>query len=127
MSFDVNRVQLEGNVTFKKELKQLQGGAALTFGVATSQTYNEKEYTDFHTIKVYEKQAEYLNQLIDKGNKMMVEGPLKTNVYEVDGQKRTESYVKGTRVNKIAFGEKKKPAPAPHAGPQDVSIDDVPF
>jgi len=127
MSFDVNRVQLEGNITFKKELKQLQNGSAFTFGMATSQTYNEKDYTDFHTIKVYGKQAEYLYPMLDTGNRVMVEGPLKTNAYEVDGQKRTETYIKGTRVNKIAFGEKKKPAPAPHAGPQDVSIDDVPF
>lgn len=91
----MNSVQLLGNLARDPEVRYTQSGRAVaTFTVAASNTYidsatNEtKEQTAFINCVAWGKQGEAVGNY-RKGNRLFVEGRIKTRSYEnSDGQKK---------------------------------------
>lgn len=76
-----NNIQLIGRLGSKPELKDVNGTPLATVSIATSNTYTNKqrekvENTDWHTLKVWGKQAEIFTQYTDKGHKVAIQGRL---------------------------------------------------
>ena len=91
-----NKVILMGNLTRDPELRVTANGNSICkLGLATSRVYSTKdgerrEETTFVDIDAFGKQAEVINKYMRKGRPIMVEGRLKLDQWESDGQKRSK-------------------------------------
>ena len=90
-----NRVQLIGNLGKDPEIRNLENGKTVAnFSMATSETYRNtsgEKITDtqWHNLVAWGKTAEIIEQYLQKGSEVAVEGKLIHRSYEAkDGQKR---------------------------------------
>lgn len=90
----MNKAILIGHIGKDPETIHLESGTTITkFSLATNENYKDKqgnkvEQTEWHNIVVFGKQAEIAEKYFTKGMRIMVEGKIKTDRYEKDGQKR---------------------------------------
>ena len=107
----VNKVILVGNLGRDAELRYTPAGAAVaTLNLATTETWNDKEgqrqeKTEWHRVILWGKQAETLNQYLQKGKQIYVEGRLQTRQWDdKDGNKRYTTEIRGDRVVLLGGG-----------------------
>jgi single-strand DNA-binding protein len=100
-----NKVQLIGNLGMNPEIKTLESGKKLAkFSIATNESYKnakgEKvEDTQWHNLIAWGKTADIIEQYLQKGNEVAIEGKLSNRSYEdKDGNKR---YVTEIVVNEL--------------------------
>lgn len=94
----VNKATIVGNIGRDPETKYLPSGDPVTsFSVATSESWKDRsgekqERTEWHNIVCFKRLAEIASEYLRKGSKVYVEGSLRTQSWEKDGQKhyRTE-------------------------------------
>ncbi len=148
-----NRVILVGNLTRDVELKFTGGGTAVTdIGLAVNdrrknaQTGEWVDETTFVDVTLWGRTAEVASEYLSKGSPVLVEGRLKLDTWETDGQKKSKLRVVGERMQMLGSrgggggsggsasrqhdeSEYSQPATADvgsDAGPQQ-SEDDIPF
>ena len=141
-----NRVILMGNLTRDVELKYIQSGSAVTeVGLAVndrrkSQSGEWIEETTFVDVTLWGRTAEVASEYLGKGSPVLIEGRLKLDTWETDGQKRSKLRVVGERMQMLGgrgggggtpssrpsneFSEPTTTAATPPAGPPE---DDIPF
>ena len=90
-----NKVQLIGHVGNPPEIINLESGKKLAkFSVATNEIYKNSEgeritNTEWHNVVAWNRNAELIEQLFDKGKEVAIEGKLTTRTYDdKDGNKR---------------------------------------
>lgn len=95
-AFSTNLIILQGNVTRDPEMKVTQSGAAIMrIGLATN--YSKKvgddyeDVTTYHNIVCFGKSAEWLQDRIKKGHKIMVTGRQENRTFDKDDG--TKGYV----------------------------------
>lgn len=100
MAEGLNRVLLLGNLGAEPELRMTSGGqAVLKIRLATSETYLDRnrarqERTEWHNVVVWGKRAEALAKILGKGDRIFVEGSLRTSSYDDrEGNKRYRTEV----------------------------------
>ena len=127
----VNKVILIGNLGADPEVRHLDSGATVaTFSLATSESWTGKDgqkqtATEWHRCEVWEGLAKVVEQYCKKGNTLYVEGKLKTEQYEKDGEKR---YATKIRVQNLTMlGGRKEGQPAAQAATNQGPEDDLPF
>jgi single-strand DNA-binding protein len=149
MAGSINHVVLVGNLTRNAELKYTNSGMAIsTFGIAVNmRRKKDEQWVDeahFFDIEYFGKGAEAVNQYLVKGKQVGVEGSLRQDRWEKDGQARSK--VKITASNIMLLGSRspggsapgsQAPAagPSPSGGgeppegapPADTFEDDIPF
>lgn len=82
-----NKVQLIGNVGQKPKLiGSNEQSAVLTFSVATHDTFKDQQgvkqkRTEWHNVVAFGKVAGLIQQFVDQGSHVMVEGRLQTRNY----------------------------------------------
>src|SRR3989339_248969 len=98
--FNLNRVEVIGNLTRDPELRYTPNGQAVaSFAVATNRVYadasgGKKESVEFHDIVTWGKLAEICNQILSKGRKVYIEGRLQTRRWEgQDGVTRQKTEI----------------------------------
>ncbi len=141
----VNKVILVGNLGRDAELRYTPGGAAVaTLSLATTETWNDKEgqrqeKTEWHRVVLWGKQAETLNQYLQKGKQIYVEGRLQTRQWDdKDGNKRYTTEIRGDRIVLLSSGggggggqrfqrESGPAQPEPMDVGPELSEDDIPF
>ena len=102
-----NRVVLMGNVTRDIELKYLQSGTAVTeVGMAMNDRRKTQsgEWIDepvFVDVTLWGRTAEIASEYLTKGAPVFIEGRLKYDTWEADGQKRSKLRVVGERMQLI--------------------------
>lgn len=99
----MNKVMLIGRLTKMPELKEVKDKKVCEFTIATNRI-NGKD-ADFINCVVWNIQAENLCKYQVKGNIIGVIGELRTDTYEIEGNKRYKTYV---LVSNIEFLESKK-------------------
>lgn len=158
---DINHVVLVGRLTRDAELKYTQGGAAICrFSLAINRRRkNGEEWIEeanFFDIVLWGKQGEAINQYLVKGKQVAVEGELRQNRWEQDGQPRTKVEIMANNVQLLGGGsgggntqansgnqggyqrsneqsayQVRKSAPSPddgyEAGFDDANFDTIPF
>lgn len=89
MAGSVNKVILIGNLGKDPEVRHLENGAAVAnFPLATSESYKDRNsgervsQTDWHNIVVWRGLADVAEKYLKKGNKVYIEGKLKTRSWE---------------------------------------------
>lgn len=99
-----NRVILVGNVTRDIELRYTPSGTAVTdIGLAMNEKRKDAsgEYVDepvFADVTLWGRTAEVASEYLSKGAPAMIEGRLKLDQWEQDGQKRSKLKVVGERL-----------------------------
>lgn len=89
-----NSVILVGNLTRDPEIRYLPDGKGVgTFTVATNRKYGDKEEVFFGSVTVFGKQADNCAQYLKKGSKVLVQGRLRTEKYEKDGEQKTSTKI----------------------------------
>ncbi|TYP99579.1 single-strand binding protein [Tenacibaculum adriaticum] len=90
-----NKVQLIGNLGNMPEIITLDSGKKLAkFSIATNETYKNSKGekvtdTQWHNIVAWNKTAEIIENYLDKGSEVMIEGKLTSRSYEdKEGNKR---------------------------------------
>ena len=91
-----------GNLTNEPKMNTTQTGKQIaSFSIAI----NSKNTVDFINCIAWEGTATLIGQYVHKGSKIAIEGSIKNDVYEKDGNKVTRTYV---LVNKVKFLDNKK-------------------
>jgi len=106
-----NRVIIMGNLTRDPEYKQLSSGQAVCrLGVASNRNFKNRQTGTltqevcFVDVDVWGAQAESCNQYLQKGRGVLVEGRLKLDSWEQDGQKRSKHSIVADRVTFLSSG-----------------------
>lgn len=100
--------------------------------LATTESYLDRqgarqERTEWHRIAVWGKRAEALAKFLQKGDKLFVEGRIRTSTYEKNGEKRYSTEI---HAENIILGGGKRQAPqsqtsqAPQSQMDDIPVDD---
>lgn len=98
---NLNRVMIAGNCTKDSELRYTNSKQAVTtFGVAINRRWKDKdgqakEEVTFVDVEFWGKSAESAAQWLKKGTGVYVEGRLRVDSWEKDGQKRSKMMVVG--------------------------------
>ncbi|EPE8671737.1 single-stranded DNA-binding protein [Staphylococcus pseudintermedius] len=139
----INRVVLVGRLTKDPEFRTTQSGVEVaTFTLAVNRNYKNKngeQQADFINCIVFRKQAENVNNYLNKGNLAGVDGRLQSRSYE--NQEGRRIFVTEVICDSVQFLETKNnnqsqqqgQAPArdnPFAnanGPIDIDDEDLPF
>lgn len=99
-----NRVVLVGNLTRDPDLRYTPSGmpvCELGLAVNDRRKTPEGEWVEeatFIDVTLWAKQAETCNQYLSKGAQVLIEGRLKMDQWEQDGQKRSKLRVVGERM-----------------------------
>lgn len=130
----MNKIILTGRLGHDAELKYLDSGKNVTkFSIAVEKNY--KREGDAPTwVNCQKWNAENLSNYLTKGKHILVEGELKIDPYEKDGEKKQLVYVNVDRLEFLG-GETKQQAPGNDFDPSGLDIngygavddDDVPF
>lgn len=103
----MNRVILTGRITIDPELKQTQGNNPLDyvrFNLAV-QRRGKKDEADFISCQAWKKTAELICKYVKKGDKIGIEGNIRTGSYDKDGQK---IYTTDVIIDSVEFFPKEK-------------------
>lgn len=90
----VNKVILVGHVGRDPEIRTFDGGGKVaSFSLATNENYTDKSgnkvtNTEWHNVSVFGKLADVIEKWCKQGQLIYVEGKLKTDSYEKNGEKR---------------------------------------
>ncbi len=146
-----NRVILVGNLTRDPELRYIPSGTAVTdVGLAMNDRWKNAngewvEEATFVDVTLWGRQAEVAGEYLSKGSPVLIEGRLKLDQWEQEGQKRSKLKVVGLRMQMLGTrgggeGGGRRPAPQdsrqdqpPPAEegygppPQEPPDDDIPF
>ena len=119
MANDLNHVILIGRLTRDSELKYTSGGLAIAkFSIAcNSRAKKGDQWIDeasFLDVSVFGKSAESLNQYLVKGKQIAVQGRLKQERWESDGQNRSKIVINADNVQLLG-GDKNSQGSAPDA------------
>jgi single-strand DNA-binding protein len=104
---DFNRVILMGRLTRDVELKYTPSGTAVTeIGLATSDRRKNQagewvEETVFVDVTLWGRTAEVASEYLSKGSTILIEGRLKYDTWESEGQKRSKLRVVGERMQMV--------------------------
>ncbi len=152
---DLNHVVLIGRLTRDAELKYTAGGQAVCkFSLAINRRKKSGdqwvEEPNFFDVVLWGRQGETLNQYLVKGKQIAVEGELRQDRWEQDGQNRSKVEIMANNVQLLGGGagaggaggypagsgsaprERGEGAPNRAPAPQDESpddgfADDIPF
>ncbi|MDH4281388.1 MAG: single-stranded DNA-binding protein [Myxococcales bacterium] len=142
MSEGLNRVMLIGNLGADPELKYTQNGqAVLRLRLATTESYmnragERQQRTDWHTVIIWGKRGEALNNILSKGRSICIEGRIQYRQWEdKDSNKRTSTEIVATNVVLLGGGRgRDSGAPDDLGGGggssppvDDFGDDDIPF
>jgi single-strand DNA-binding protein len=108
-----NRVIFLGNLTRDPELKYLSNQTAVAeFGIAVNDRVKKgDQWVDeamFVDVVFFGKPAEVANEYLAKGLPVLIEGRLKLDTWEKDGQKRSKHKVIGDKLQLVGGGRKEK-------------------
>jgi len=138
----VNKVIIVGNLGNDPDQKVMANGTAVTtISVATSESWKDKttgqqqERTEWHRVVFFNRLAEIAGQYLKKGASVYVEGQLRTNQWEKDGQKHYSTEIIASQMQMLGGREESQPSarPARQAAQQSAQQaapdfnDDIPF
>ena len=151
MSGTINKVILIGHTGDQVKMHYFEGGGAIgRFPLATNETYTNRttgekvSNTEWHNIVVRNKAAEICEKYLNKGDKVYIEGRLKTRKWQDDqGNDRYSTEIQCTdftfltpKAETGAPGAMATPSPQPAAAPAakpaapapiEEDDDDLPF
>ena len=139
---DLNKVMVVGRLKRDPVVRHIQTGSAVAkFDIAVNRRYRDpktgenKEEVCYLTVEAWERQAEFVEQYFTKGKAIYVEGRLRQDNWEKDGQKFSKLLIRADRVQFVESRAEEEarvsarqgyPAPAGSSAPSDPVPSDMP-
>ena len=106
---DINRVILVGRLTRDAELRYTGGGMAVCkFSIAINRRKKSgdrwEDEAHFFDVVLFGKQGEAINQYLVKGKQVGIDGELRQNRWEQDGQSRSKVEIAAFNVQLLGGG-----------------------
>jgi single-strand DNA-binding protein len=106
---DINRVTLVGRLTRDAELKYTANGQAVSkFSIAVNRSVKKGDQWEsepsYFDITLWGKRAEGLDQYLTKGKQIGVDGELRQDRWQQDGQNRSRVEVIASNINLLGGG-----------------------
>jgi single-strand DNA-binding protein len=128
-----NRVVLVGNVTRDIELRYTPSGTAVTdLGLAVNERIKKNEQwveeAHFFDVTLWGRTAEIAGEYLSKGSSVLIEGRLKQDRWEQDGQKRTKVKIVGEKMQMLGSkggGGGNRPS-GPHTSTAAAAVESAP-
>lgn len=127
-----NRVVLVGNLTRDPELRHIPSGTAVAeVGLAVNDRVKKGEEwideTTFVDVTLWARTAEVAAQYLSKGSSVLIEGRLKLDQWEKDGQKRSKLRVVADKMQMLGSKgdgapRSSEPAPLRQDQPEDGDV-----
>lgn len=121
----VNKVILIGNLGIDPEVRTLESGVKVCrLSIATSESYTNKEgnrveQTEWHSVTLWRGLAEIAEKYLTKGNKVYVEGKLRTRSYkDKDGVDRYSTEIVADNMQMLGGTASGETSSAPRSNPQ---------
>ena len=141
MSGSLNKVMLIGNLGDDIKMHHFEDGGCIgRFPLATNENYVNKQTgekvtnTEWHNIVIRNKAAEICNKYLKKGDKVYLEGKIKTRKWQAeDGQQRYSTEVHVNEFNFLNNRSDSQPEnsdnvmQSPNPPQQENQADDLPF
>ncbi len=147
MANDINVVVLVGRLTRESELKTTAGGTSVCrFSVAVNRRKKTgdkwEDEVNYFDVVLWGKSAETLHPYLDKGRQVSIEGELRQNRWEQDGQSKSKVEIFANNVQLLASpstgsavsnsrpsGYQGSEAPVQESapGPESFNDSDIPF
>ena len=130
---DVNKVMVLGNVGREPEIRYTPNGSAnCELSVAANHNYKKgddwQKETEWFTVVCWNKTAEHVSQNVSKGDRVYVEGRLKTRSWEdKEGNKRYKTELIADRVLLQGSGTSKVREDVAAGGDDLTDPEDLPF
>jgi single-strand DNA-binding protein len=127
MPFSFNRVLVAGNLTRDPVVKFLANEQAVaSFGLAMNRKYKGRdgqlvEEATYVEVEAWGRTAELVGQYLVKGRGAFIEGRLKLDQWEKDGQKQSKLKIVA---DVVQFTDSKPGSGAPAAGPRGAVVDE---
>ena len=121
----LNKVMLIGNLTRDPEVRYTpQGTAVADVRLAVSRKFKtadgvEKEEVCYVSVTTWGRQAQTCGEYLKKGSPVFVEGRLKLDEWEKDGQKQSRLTVVAERVQFLSSPRRGETGDAPGAEPRE--------
>ena len=125
MPASFNKVILIGNLTRDPEVRYTPSGTAVAdLGLAVNDKRKDAngewvEETTFVDVTVWARTAEVAGEYLTKGSPVFIEGRLKLDAWEKDGQKRSKLKVIGERLQMLGSKGDGKPRQDAYSAPDD--------
>ncbi|MBN1670302.1 MAG: single-stranded DNA-binding protein [Kiritimatiellae bacterium] len=122
---ELNRVFLIGNLTRDPEVRYIPSGRAVAdLRLASTRHYTtgsgeNREDTCFVNVVVWGRQAETCGEYLSKGSPVMVQGSLRYEQWEKEGQKFSRLFIQADRVQFLGRPKKAEFADAPPPPPAE--------
>jgi single-strand DNA-binding protein len=115
-----NRVILVGNLTRDVELRYTPSGTAVTdVSIAVNERIKKNDQwvddVNYFDVTLWGRTAEIVNEYLGKGSPILIEGRLKQDSWEQEGQKRSKVKVIGERIQMLG-GRPTAQGNSPHNG-----------
>lgn len=129
----LNRVQLIGHLGRDPEARVSQSGSGIvSFSMATTETYTNKagekvKNTEWHNITAFSKLADIMAKYLHKGDQVYIEGRLKTEQWEKDGQKHNTTKIIADRMVMLGSPKEHKQEGGENGYQMPPDDEDVPF
>lgn len=140
----MNRYTAIGNLTKDPICREAGESKVCNFSIAINEYHyngsNKTQSTFYIDVECWNRQAENCTKFLSKGNKVAIEGKLKTNSWEKNGQKITKFICVADRVHFLASEDKQIAEPKKNTKEEEEKventssdvdniddIDDIPF
>lgn len=138
MSRGVNRVTLIGNLGRDPETRYLDSGAVVTsFSVGTNEEWKDKSgekqsRCEWHNCTAWGKLAEVCAEYLKKGSQVYIEGSIRTEKYEKNGEDRYATKIVVREMQMLGGRREGGPQGQAHTQAESTSqgadiSDDIPF
>ena len=108
----MNKYIAIGNLTKNPECRDAGQSKVCSFSLAINEYYYtdgvKKQTTTYIDVETWNKQAENCTRFLSKGSKVAIEGKLKTNSWEKNGQKFSKLFCVADRVHFLGSEESNK-------------------
>jgi single-strand DNA-binding protein len=119
----MNKVYLTGRICRDLENKIIGDKMLVTTGIAVDEGYGDKKLSYFYDLDVWGKTAETLYKYSGKGRKILVEGRLKMDTWEKEGQKRSKVKIVADSIEFLDYNKE----PSLIADAVVIDDEDLPF
>ena len=107
----MNNITIVGRLTRDPEMKYIKGSGTpvAKFTLAVDRDYKNKDgttTTDFIPVEIMGKPAEFVANYVTKGRLVGIEGSMRVDRYEKDGEQKTFTKVSARRVQALESAKK---------------------
>jgi single-strand DNA-binding protein len=123
----MNSIILSGRLGTNVELRHTNSGKEVAnVRIAVDDGYGDKKETHWFTVILWEHSAKFAAEYLTKGDKVLVQGRLKTRSWEGEGGKREQVEIVADRIEPMSSPREQSSAAAvgKSAG---ISDEDIPF